>query len=102
MADKTDDERQEDLKKAISIVKSNKENGSGEEKIQDALVIEIMMRLVLDRDKIKLYEPEKIVLYMIDTMLANYTQLNPLAQKIKDEVMGTPKLLIPSRRLMTQ
>ncbi len=71
------------------------------EKIEDPLVLTLNLKFWLDKQKIKNYEPDKIVLYIIDCFLANSENLLPVAEKVKKEVMGKPRLIIPSGKLVT-
>jgi hypothetical protein len=92
-----EEKKEEDLKKLIAEAG----NGKGKlEGIEEPIILKLQLSFWLDRQKIKDYEIDKIVLYLIDCFLRDHEQLVPIAEKLKHEVMGKPRLIIPSSKLV--
>lgn len=68
--------------------------------LDEPLTVRIGMAFVLDKKIIRECKSrEEVVMYVLDVLLKNHTNLLPLADQLRKEVLGAPSLIIPSGRL---
>lgn len=102
MADESDfpsEKKAEALTKLQEKTKEEPTNG-GEEQLESPMVLTMQLSLLMDSEKVKRYDVDKLVLYILDRILAGSANLRPIAEKIKKEVSGQPRLLIPTHKII--
>jgi ribosomal protein L9 len=102
-SDELDEEEKKEQALKDLIAQAELEKGNGKSKfdtLEEPVFLTLNLRFILDRVKIKNFDKDKIVLYIIDSFLKNAEGLLPVAVQLKKEVTSKPRLIVPSGKLL--